>query len=396
MNLVSHIRESISNIMNSKAQSFLAILGVLVGTGSVVALISTSQLATEHALSQFKTLGTNLLSVSITQEDRQNDSSRTRNLLLRDIPGMKKSAPQVVLASPYVSTYQSMRFNGKELNGGIIGATENFSDIAKINMESGRFVSYLDRASFYCVIGAKLAKQIRKDGFEPVGQQINIGKYMFTIIGVAKPWKSNLFIYADIDSGVIVPLQSTYLISKYAKISNVLFRLVRNPDIDKAQNNLTRYLKRILPGQRFDFHNPQQIINIIGKQRATFSWLLIAIGAISLVVGAIGVMNIMLVSVIERRHEIGIRMAIGAQRNEILIMFLIESVVLTLIGGILGIASGVCISFIIAIVSKWQFQFYLVPPLLGFVVSVIVGIVSGIYPGYRASRLDPVQTLYGE
>ena len=123
---------------------------------------------------------------------------------------------------------------------------------------------------------------------------------------------------------------------------------------------------------------------------------MIAIGSISLVVGAIGVMNIMLVSVIERRHEIGIRMAIGAKRNEILVMFLIESVVLTLIGGVLGILLGVGVSFVIATASKWQFQFYLIPPLLGFAVSVLVGIISGIYPGYRASRLDPVQTLYGE
>ena len=123
------------------------------------------------------------------------------------------------------------------------------------------------------------------------------------MIGIAQPWKSNLFIYADIDSGIIVPLQSTYLISKYAKIGNVLFRLVQNPKLSVAQNNLLNHLRRILPEQRFDFHNPQQIIDIVGKQRATFAWLLIAIGAISLVVGAIGVMNIMLVSVIERRHE---------------------------------------------------------------------------------------------
>ena len=153
--------------------------GVLVGTGSVVALISSSQLATEHALAQFKTLGTNLLSVSITQQNQSTDSSNDRNLLLSDISGLKKSAPQVVLASPYVSTYQSMSFNGSEIHGSIIGATENFADIAKIKIANGRFVSYLDRSSFYCVIGAKVAKKIRDSGFEPLGQQLNVGKYMF-------------------------------------------------------------------------------------------------------------------------------------------------------------------------------------------------------------------------
>ena len=182
-------------------------------------------------------------------------------------------------------------------------------------------------------------------------------------------------------------------LDKNAKIQNVLMRLIESPDFVTTQNQITSLVSSILPKVKVNFRDPQQIIDMVGKQRKTFTLLLSAIGSISLVVGGIGVMNIMLVSVVERRREIGIRMALGAKQRDILSMFLIESIILTLIGGALGVSIGILVSFIIATASGWGFQFYLLPIVLGFGVSVLIGIISGIYPASRASKQNPIQCL---
>ena len=157
-------------------------------------------------------------------------------------------------------------------------------------------------------------------------------------------------------------------------------RLSENPDIDKVVSTFKTRLTKLLPKHEIFLYDPEQVIKQISAVRHTRDQLLTAIGAISLLVGAIGVMNIMLVSVIERRREIGIRLAIGAKQRDILKMFLVEAVVLTLFGGLLGVIMGVGISVVLAVVHHWGFKFYLMPPLLGFSVSVFVGILSGIYP----------------
>ena len=167
------------------------------------------------------------------------------------------------------------------------------------------------------------------------------------------------------------------------------------PDLSKVKHAVSTVMNKKLPGQHIYLRDPQQILDVISKAKRTSSILLTAIGAISLLVGAIGVMNIMLVSVIERRREIGIRIAIGAKRRDILKMFLIESIVLTVFGGLLGVVSGVGVSYMLAESYHWGFSFYWLPPLLGFSVSVLVGVLSGYYPALKASRLDPIEILRG-
>ncbi|MCX7125189.1 MAG: ABC transporter permease, partial [Gammaproteobacteria bacterium] len=180
-----------------------------------------------------------------------------------------------------------------------------------------------------CVIGSKVADKIKKAAEDPLFNQIRVGKEMFTIIGVLKPWPQNMFISADMNNSIVIPLQAASFLDKNTHIDNILIRLVKRPNITLAKKQITAVMQQLLPKKKVVFNSPEQLIQLIAKQRQTSTWLLIAIGSISLIVGGIGVMNIMLVSVVERRREIGIRMAIGAREADILRMFLIESIMLT-------------------------------------------------------------------
>lgn len=400
MNFITHVKEAFANLLTSKLRSFLAVLGILVGTGSVVALITSSQLATEHALAQFKTLGTNLLLMNIQSQVKNGNLSPQQaqdQLTLNDMPKIKRSSSQIVIVAPYITTYKMLYIKGKKVSGQVIGATKNLSDIVGIRLAKGRFVSYLDRNNLYCVIGATLAKDFAKKGIlHPIGKQIQVGNQIFTVIGIAKPWKQNLFFFANINKGVIIPIGTSYLLFPYAKIDSILFRLVANPNIQQVQKAISQVTQKLIPNQKITFRNPQQIISVMQNQQSTFTWLLGAIGGIALLVGGIGVMNIMLVSVVERRREIGIRMAVGAHQSDIRRMFLIEAVILTVLGGVIGIILGILISWILTTITGWEFNFLILPPILGFIVSVLVGIISGFYPAHRASKLDPIETLRSE
>lgn len=392
-----HIVGALNNLWLYKLRSLLTLLGVLVGTASVVALVSSGHLATEHALAQFKTLGTELLALTIENNQQQPQNEQTEKFNLDQVNKLKNSNAEILLAAPYTSDYSAISYLGKALHGSVIGATENLSRILKISLAQGRFVYAVDQEQYFAVLGSELAKEIAQQGaFNPIGLQIRVGNHFFTIIGVTNPWPENMFMYSDLNRAVIVPILSSFTISQHTHLQNILFELKPDADIDKVQQSIEQTLTQISPNSKAQFRSAKQLIDSMQKQRATFTLMLGAIGGIALIVGGIGVMNIMLVSVIERRREIGIRMAIGAKRRDIQRMFLSEAIVLTLVGGLVGIIFGILVSLIIAIASGWTFYIYTLPVLIGFVVSVLVGIFFGYYPAYKASQLDPIQTLQSD
>ena len=170
-------------------------------------------------------------------------------------------------------------------------------------------------------------------------------------------------------------------------------RLTKNANIERVQEDIKKDYKKISPDKQLFFRSAKQLIDSMTSQRNTLTLLLALIGSISLVVGGIGVMNIMLVSVVERKREIGIRKAVGARSKDIRYLFLVESVALSLLGGVLGVLAGILTSYIIAVFAGWQFELFFTPPLIGFFVSVAVGVFFGYYPAHKASLLDPIQTL---
>jgi putative ABC transport system permease protein len=276
----------------------------------------------------------------------------------------------------------------------VLGVTDSFADITHINMQAGRFISLLDGYAFYCVIGHEIYKALKQSSFkEPLGQQLQIGKHIFVIVGVADAWPENSFVYANIDNSILVPIMASTLISKYAQINNIILRLSQEADIPNVEKHLSAAINQSISGKQINFRSAKELIEKMKNQSNILTVFLGLIGSVSLIVGGIGVMNIMLVSVIERRREIGIRLAVGAKRRDIAALFLFESIMLSLMGGTLGVLIGILIAYIIAWIWHWQFTLFLWPPLAGFSVSVAVGIFFGFYPAYLASKLNPIEAL---
>lgn len=397
MKVTKHFSESLQNLLASKLRSFLAVLGVLVGTASVVAMVSCGQLATRQALKQFEALGTDLLSVTLYAEEDKGRQLQKQTLTAQQLMNLSRLSPEINAVSPYSLSYSPVSYHGQELHADIIGVTGNLQHTIKISMAQGRFISDLDNDAYYCVIGNHLFQQLQQIALvNPMGKQIWIGKTIFTIIGVAKPWPENSFFNENINDAILIPINSVSLLSNFSNINNLIMTLNKEASIDKLQTTLRHTLSNQVPGLNVFFRSPKQLLDSMAAQSRIFTLMLGLIGAIGLFVGGIGIMNIMLVSVTERRKEIGIRMAIGARRTDIQLLFLTESIILSLIGGIIGVFVGFLTAYLIASFSHWEFVFLLTPALVGFLISVMVGVFFGFYPAYKASRLDPIQTLRSE
>lgn len=394
MKIEHHLHEGLLNLFSSKLRSILALLGILVGTASVVAMVLGGELATNEALKQFKTLGTDLLAINISDVMDEQAIGTRENLTLPQALALPAADEAILAVAPYTQVYNPIQFNGHEINGSILGVTQSFARITHIELQTGRFVSTLDQHALFCVIGSKIADEIKKQTLiTPIGQQIQIGQTIFTIIGIAKPWPENSFVYANIDSSIMVPILTSTDLSKYANITNMIIRLKPGADIENIQQHITRYIKQQAANKRLFFRSAKELIARMGKQSQIFTVFLGLIGSISLLVGGIGVMNIMLVSVVERRREIGIRLAVGATRADIQMLFLTEAILLSLIGGTLGVVIGMLIAYIMAIIWHWEFTLFLLPPMIGFTVSVATGVFFGFYPAYKAAKMDPIHAL---
>lgn len=398
MNYIEHAKEGLLNLYYAKLRSILALLGVLVGTASVVAMVLGGELATNEALKQFKSLGTDLLAVSISaSESNREGVGKVETLSMMQALALPTIDADIIQAAPYSQSYQNIYYEGKTIEGAILGVTNSFADIVHIKLESGRFISIVDKYGFYCVIGQGIYESIKAiSGKNPLGQQLQIGKNIFVIVGVAESWAENSFVYANIDNAVLVPLMTSTILSKYAKINNIIVRLTPNADIAKVETKISQYINQYAANNQINFRSAKELIAKMKKQSDILTIFLGLIGSISLIVGGIGVMNIMLVSVIERRREIGIRLAVGAKPRDIGLLFLLEAVMLSLVGGVLGVGVGIVIAYIIALMSHWEFTLFLLPPLAGFSVSVAVGVFFGFYPAYKASKLNPIDALRSE
>ncbi len=395
MNLNSQVKDAINNIFVAKMRSILSVLGILIGTASIVAMILGGELAARQALLQFKNLGTDLLAISISSANHDAKKTQSKSLDSDTVFNLQREFPQNILnIAPYTNLYGEFKFMGKKIDGGsVVGVTENLFAVTNSSLIKGRYIYYVDGMKSFCMIGKKIYDQLKKYVDDPLGKQILVGQNIFTIVGILDTTADNSFIYINMDNAIFIPIKKSVIFNKDYSIDNVVLKLNENSDINKVENIINKYFAKNYSDGKLYIRSAQQFIHSMAEEKEILTVFLGFIGSISLLVGGIGVMNIMLVSVTERRREIGIRLAIGAKRRDIKSLFLVEAIILSLLGGIIGVVIGIAIAFIIALFKHWEFTLFFMPPILGFTVSVCVGIFFGFYPALKAAKLNPIETL---
>ena len=396
MKFTCHLQHAVLNLATAKLRSILAMLGVLVGTAAIVALISCGKLATQTALAAFKSMGTDLLAIS-TYQDMQNRSGNGKNYIpirvWRELPSL---IPGIIDSAPYSTAYQPISFEGHVIKASIIGADESLARIIHIKLQQGHFLSSYQSYEHVCVVGSLIAETLRQRSFgSPIGKQLHIGEVLYTIIGVTESWKENAFFNEDINQSILIPLRGMALVSATSSANQAVLLLRPDAPTDTVIKAIKHLISTQAPRLTVFSRSAKQIIATMEHQGHIFTLLLTTIGAISLIVGGIGIMNVMLVCVSERKQEIGIRKALGATNKQIQHLFLIEAALLSLMGGILGVMVGLLITAAVAFFNHWPFTIFITPVLTGFGVSVATGLFFGFYPAKNAAHLDTVVSLRG-
>ncbi len=382
-------------------RSLLATLGVIIGVAAVVAAMSIIEGATKEILDAIKSFGSNVIIVypgSGSKSGRRIGTVRT--LSLDDAKAIARSCPAIIRAAPEVLGGAQAKFYAKNMNCTVLGTTPSYQDVRNYKVMQGRFINNADvkGEAYVAVLGYKVAEELFGRG-TPLGFVIKLGGKPFTVIGVME--KKGTLGFLRVDQQIIVPISTAmkrlYGVRSVSSISAQTISTKKTKEARKEITSLLRKRHKIAPGDKEDFgiYSQEQLLKGFKEQAQIMGVVFYSIAGISLVVGGIGIMNIMLVSVTERTREIGIRMAVGARRRDILSQFLAESGAISLIGGILGVLIGAGFSKVISGISAELLKSY-IPNYAIFTaltVALVTGIISGIYPAYKASRLDPIEAL---
>jgi putative ABC transport system permease protein len=400
MNVVELVRLALARLGSSRLRAALTMLGVIIGVASVIALVSVGQGATSGITARLQGLGTNLLTVTpgATRTGATRGAAGSSTTLTVDDATAVTAIEDVAAVAPELSSQQLVVAGGLNSTTTIVGTTAAYATIRNFSLWQGSFLSdaAVDQSLRVAVLGATTADDLGL-GAAGVGSQVTIGGLPFQVIGILQPKGSTGFVNQD--DQVLVPIST--LRRHFVGGNNVraIDVSVRSADaIPVAQAELEQTLRgrHGLAGtdaDDFTIQDQAQLLDTVTAITGTLTILLAGIASISLVVGGIGIMNIMLVSVRERTREIGIRKAVGAKRGQILLQFLVEAVTLSLLGGVVGILLGVLVSAVIANAAGWALVVQ--PVTLGLAVgfSVLVGIVFGVWPARQAAVLDPIAAL---
>ncbi len=390
MILKANIKEACISLYSSKQRTILALIGIIIGIASVIAMVSVGKIVQEEAMRQFKAMGTDIL--TIRKGYSQGQGAKIR---LKDAMAIPQNCPGISLVAPFVQGSGTILYAGKRLERtSPIGVTHSISILNKLKVLKGRFLSDLDQYSNFCVVGDSVYEEIAKlGGGDGIGEKIKLDDRLFTIVGVLKAVPGGGAQNFDANESIFTHITTMMRMNSSVDINTIKARVKPGLIHQVAQAQVSGYFARNLKMPDVKVTSPEELIKQMQKQMQMFTLLLGAIGSISLLVGGVGVMNVMLVSVSERRKEIGVRRALGAKRGDIKSQFLVESLILSIIGGIVGILQGIGISYLISQYSNWQFIVSPVAVYLGFGVSSAVGIFFGFYPAHQASKLDPIVAL---
>jgi putative ABC transport system permease protein len=407
MNPLQSARVALRALRVNKLRSVLTMLGIIIGVGAVIAMVGVGAGAQARVAEQIQSLGSNLiivLSGSTTSGGIRGGQGSQLTITEEDSLALAREIPAVQASAPAMRGTAQVVYGNLNWATGIQGVTPDYSEAREWGVTSGRFLTSedLSGATKVALLGQTTALNLFGDS-DPLGQIIRIKKVPFTVVGVLDRKGQNSW-GQDQDDIVVIPLSTAK--KKVLGVSRANARSVGSIsvkiragenmiDAEEQMRALLRQRHRLQPYQDDDFtlRNLSEILQTQEESSKVMTYLLLAIASVSLLVGGIGIMNIMLVSVTERTREIGLRMAVGARGRDILLQFLVEAVTLSLIGGIIGIAVGVASSQAISEFAEWRTQLPLGAIVMAFGFAAAVGVFFGFYPARKAARLDPIEAL---
>jgi putative ABC transport system permease protein len=402
MDLLESVKMSVATLTANRLRSILTMLGMIIGNASVVAMIGVGEGAQRFASDQFKSLGPNVLFIVPGTDRARNRSFEVpKTLVLGDAEAIATQVPTVAMVAAQLQTQTPVIYRNQNKSSLVIGTSELFPTVRDFDVAKGRFISKQDiqRGNLVIALGSALAENLfgQKD---PMGQQVRIRGLTFRVIGMMK--SKGAFLGNNQDDAGFIPISvmASRVIGKTSPYGTELtFISVSAKDesqIAAAKTQITNLLRlrhKIVDEDDFTVRSQEEALNIIGAVTGALTIMLVAIAGISLLVGGIGIMNIMLVSVTERTQEIGLRKAIGANQADILLQFLIESIILSAVGGAIGILVGSGTVVMVGLFTPLQTAVSLPAIVLAVSVSGAIGVFFGVVPAQRAAKLDPIVAL---
>lgn len=390
---VQVLRESLENLRTLGRRALLALLGIAVGCMAVVTLLNIGHNAHQVALDIFRSMGSDVLVASIQPTPKALNSAQS--LLALDVDALRAAVPEIREAAPLVPLGTQVRMRGRQVGTTLIGSNEALPALVGMKLQAGRFLSHFDADSTYAVLGANTANALRQNG-PPVqpGDEIQVDNYVYSVVGVLQAQGHNPLFPVSFNDSILLHIGGMKRLMSSPRIHTILLRSAEPHTLEQTSVRLRDALQEILPAHQVSVRIPRQLLDGLAKQTRLFSWLLTALGGIALIVGGIGVMNVMVMSVAERRREIGVRMALGARARDVGALFLLEAVELASAGALIGAVAGVALSWFFVKYAGWAvFSLSALAFPLGIGSAVLVGLFFGISPALAAARLTPVQAL---
>lgn len=390
---------------NNKMRCFLTMLGIIIGVSSVIVMLAIGQGSKESIKEQVSEMGSNMIMIHPGNMKRggvAQDASSMQSLKLKDYENLKEECEYISAISPVVNSSGQLIYGANNHPCSVNGCNEDYLEIRKYKINSGEMFTQEDirTAAKVCVVGKTVVDKLFTDGEEPLGRTIRFGSIPLTIVGVLES-KGYNSMGQDQDDCVIAPYTTIQKrVLAITHLQSIFASAISEELTDKATEEMTKILRRNHRIETndtdlddFEIRSQEELATMMSSMSDIMTILLSCVAGISLIVGGIGIMNIMYVSVTERTKEIGLRMSVGARGKDILFQFLVESIIISIAGGILGIVFGIAVSSFLAIFSTWRISISVFSIILSFLVCSIVGIFFGWYPAKKAARLNPIEAI---
>mgnify|MGYP001415157690 CR=1 FL=1 len=403
MNFYNLFKIALQALSGNKFRGFLTMLGVIIGVAAVITMLAIGQGSKKSIQEQISTMGSNMINIRPGGEQIggvRRSASEMQTLKLEDYEAVLREASYITTASPEVNSSGQVIYGSNNAATSVYGVSPSYLDIRKYSIEKGEMFSAEDvrLSTKVCVIGQTIVDNLFEKGENPIGQTIRFSKIPFRVIGVLSS-KGDNTMGMDQDDLILAPYTTVQKrILAITFIHSMAISAVSEETTEAAIEsieNILRIQHKIGPNDEDDFNvrSQQELISMMSSTTDMMTVLLACIAGISLLVGGIGIMNIMYVSVTERTREIGLRMSIGAKGVDILMQFLIEAILLSVTGGLIGVLLGIGSSFLVKNILMWPVSIQIYTVILSFGVCTITGVFFGWYPAKKAADLDPIDAL---